>query len=104
MRTLKFIVNAQKISKDPLCDFNDIVAGTKNYLDAEFAFSSEWDDCILVASFWRGSKEHAKRIVNNKCVIPPEVLTGATFRVSVTGRRDNYCITTDKVLVRQVVV
>lgn len=104
MRTLKFGINAQKIAKDPLCDFSDIVAGTKNYLKAQFSFSGEWDGCILVASFWRGNKEYAKRIIDNECIIPSEVLTGATFKVSVSGRRDNYSITTDKVTVRQVVV
>lgn len=42
MRTLKFIVNAQKLEKDPSCDFSGIVSGTKGYLEAEFSVSKEW--------------------------------------------------------------
>lgn len=42
MRTLKFIVNAQQIHKDPSCDFDNLVAGTKNYLRAHFTFSPDF--------------------------------------------------------------
>ena len=62
MRALKFNVNAQQIHKDPDCGFSNIVAGTKNYLKAHFTFSPEWQDCILVARFWRGGKEYAALI------------------------------------------
>ena len=101
MRILEFIVNTQHIAKDPNCDFSNIVAGTKNYLKAHFTFSSEWQDCILVASFWRGGKEHAALIQDGFCDIPPEVLTGRTFHVSVIGQKDDYRITTNRILVRQ---
>ena len=104
MRLLKFRVNAQRISKDAGCDFEHIVAGTRNYLRAHFAFSPEWHDCALVASFWKGSEEHAVVIRNGECDIPSEVLTGSTFRVSVTGQRGDYRITTNKVAVRQEVL
>lgn len=102
MRLLVFNVSSQHIHKDPNCDFGHIVAGTKNYLRAKFTFSDEWTDCIKVASFWRGEKEEA--VMLNKdgaCDIPPEILTGATFRVSVTGQKNGYRITTNKILVRQ---
>lgn len=101
MRLLKFNVHAQHIQKDPECDFNGIVAGTSGYLRAQFALSSEWQNCTVVASFWRGSKEYAALLENGECMIPTEALKGHTFRVSLTGQRDNYRITTDKVLVRQ---
>lgn len=101
MRVLEFNVDAQHIYKDPDCDFTDIVAGSKNYLHAHFTFSPEWDDCILVASFWRGGKEHARLLENGTCDIPPEVLTGRTFGVSVIGQRGDYLITTDRIIVRQ---
>ena len=101
MRLLKFKVNAQYIQKDPYCNFDHIVAGTQDYLRAQFTFSPEWQDCILVASFWRGQTEYAELILNGECTIPPEILTGPTFRVSVTGQRGGYRITTNKVLVRQ---
>lgn len=103
MRTLEFIVNTQLLSKSPECDFNHIVSGTSNYLTAHFAFSPEWDGCAKCASFWRGSKEYAVLLRNDMCRIPPEVLTGATFRVSVVGQFENYRITTNRVVIRQVV-
>lgn len=101
MRLLNFDVNAQYVSKDPSCDFTKLVAGTRNYLRAHFTFSPEWRDCVKVASFWRSGKEHAVLIKNDTCDIPPEALVGSTFRVSVTGQRGDYRITTNKILVRQ---
>lgn len=101
MRLLEFNVSSQCVHKDPECDFSHIVAGTKNYLRAKFTFSDEWDGCNKAASFWRGEKEYAVLLINDTCDIPPEVLTGATFRVSVTGLRNDYQLTTNKILVRQ---
>ena len=101
MRLLKFNINAQHISKDPDCDFGKIVAGTSNYLRAQFTFSPEWQDCVKVASFWRGGKEHAVILKGDECDIPPEALSGITFGVTVIGQKDKYRITTDRVLVRQ---
>lgn len=102
MRLLIFNVDSQCVHKDPNCDFTNIVAGTKNYLRAKFTFSDEWRDCVKVASFWRGEKEHAA-VLNSDgiCDIPPEALTGATFRVSVIGQKQDYRITTNKIVVRQ---
>ena len=101
MRLLKFNVNAQKITKAPNCDFDNIVAGTSDYLRAQFTFSPEWDDCVKIAQFWRAGQEHAVLIENNECDIHPEVLKGATFKVSVLGTRGRYRIPTNKVIVRQ---
>ena len=101
MRVLKFNVNAQHIERDPNCGFSNIVAGTSGYLRAHFTFSSEWDNSVKVARFWRGGKEYAVRLRDNECEIPSEVLTGVTFGVSVIGQRDSYRITTNRVLIRQ---
>lgn len=101
MRVLEFNVDAQIIRKDPTCDFTNIVAGSKNYLHAHFTFSPEWGDCIKVASFWRGGKEHARLLENDMCDIPPEALTGRTFGVSAVGQRGDYLITTNRTIVRQ---
>lgn len=101
MRLLKFNVNAQYIQKDPSCDFSNIVAGSKDYLRAHFTFSPEWQDCVIAASFWRGSKEHAVLVTNNECMIPTEALVGPTFRVSVLGQNGATRIPTNKVIVRQ---
>lgn len=101
MRVLSFNVDAQRISKDPDCDFTGLVPGSRNYLQAHFTFSEEWDRCVLVASFWRGKNEHAVLIKDNQCEIPPEVLTGRTFAVSIIGQRGDVIIPTNKVYVRQ---
>ena len=101
MRLLKFNVNAQHIQKDPNCDFNRIVSGTKDYLRAHFTFSSEWEGCTIVASFWRGNDEYAVFVKNGECDIPADALVGPTFRVSAVGQNGHSLITTNKVLVRQ---
>ena len=51
MRTLKFIITAQNVQKDPDCDFTGIVAGTQGYLQAEFSVSGEWAGCRMAAIF-----------------------------------------------------
>lgn len=70
MRLLKFNVNTQHIQKDPSCNFTGIVAGTQDYLKAHFTFSPEWQDCIIVASFWRDKEDHAVFVENGECMIP----------------------------------
>jgi hypothetical protein len=101
MRVLEFIVNDQILTKNPSCDFSNIIPGTEGYLKARFSFSSEWDNCVLVAQFFRGNEEHARFIVDNECEIPPEVLKGRTFRVGVIGKRGNQRIPTNQVVVTQ---
>ena len=101
MRVLSFNVDAQRISKDPDCDFSGLVPGSRNYLQARFSFSKEWDGCVLVARFWRGNNEHAVFIKDNMCEIPSEVLTGKTFAVSVIGQRGGLRIPTNKIYIRQ---
>lgn len=101
MRVLKFNVNAQRLKKDPNCDFANIVAGTSGYLKAHFTFSSEWDNSIKVARFWRSGKEYAVELRDDECYIPTEALTGMTFGVSVLGQYATHRITTNRVLIRQ---
>lgn len=102
MRLLTFDVVSQCIHKDPNCDFTGLVAGTRNYLRAKFTFSSDWSDCVKVASFWRGEKEYAVMLDSeNSCDIPTDALVGATFRVSVIGQSQDYSIPTNKIVVRQ---
>ena len=101
MRTLSFIVDGQTIKKDPKCDFEHIVSGTKGYLKAHFTFSSEWESCVKVARFFRGSKEVAVVLENDECFIPDYALVGTTFRVGAIGAYDNYRITTGTIAIRQ---
>lgn len=101
MRILRFRVDKQKISKSYGCDFSGIVKGTSGYLKASFSFSDEWDGCKKAASFWRLGKEYPVLIINGQCEIPEEALTWDNFQVSVTGMRDNFVITTNKITVEQ---
>lgn len=103
MRTLRFVVRAQQISQDPGCDFSGIVPGTASYLQAEFSFSQEWTGTVKVAEFRRyeTSECYPVKIVNGRCEIPAEALTGKTWMVNVVGKRGEMILTTNKCKVRQ---
>ena len=102
MRTLRFMIQGQRLTKAQGCDFSGLVPGTEGYLKAEFEFDSEWDGCKKAASFFRdGDKEFATPIINNECVIPAESLTRIKFSVSITGIRKEFKITTNKIDVLQ---
>lgn len=104
MRILEFNVAKQRITKKQECDFSGLVAGSVGYLYAKFHFSEdEWFKCDKkIARFWIGEQEHAETLdETNGCVIPPEVLTGRRFEVSVIGAASGYKIKTNKTNVRQ---
>ena len=104
MRTLEFNVNKQRLNKRLGCDFSGLVAGSVGYLQAKFHFSEdEWNKCTTkIASFWVNDKEQAVRLdSSNSCEIPPEVLIGSKFEVSVIGAAPGYKIMTNKIPVRQ---
>lgn len=104
MRILEFNVAKQRITKKQDCDFSGLVAGSVGYLYAKFHFSeNEWSRCTnKIARFWIGEREYAKILGDdNTCVIPPEVLIGKRFEVSVIGAANNYKIETNKINVRQ---
>lgn len=103
-RILEFDVSKQRLRKRPGCDFTGIVAGSVGYLRAKFYLSpEEWDDCtVKVARFWLDDKESSVKLdSNNSCEIPPEVLTGRRFAISVIGAAPGYKIETNKINVRQ---
>lgn len=104
MRTLRFIVEDQIIKQDPTCDFTGLIPGTEGYVQAEFIFSKEWMGCTKVASFWSGTGiEYPPEVLQDgkTCMIPAEALKKQYFKVQVIGRRNNFKILTNKVLVNQ---
>lgn len=107
MRTLKFIVNGQVIEKDPKCIFDNLVPGTNEYLKAEFAFSSEWDDCVKVAAFYSMmGKEYPAQILiptptGEACLIPTEALKKESFKIQIFGKKGDYKINTHKLTIKQ---
>lgn len=104
MRTLRFIVNGQIIKPDPNCNFDGLVPGTEDYLQAEFIFSSEWNGFVKVASFYSvmGNEYEPQILKDGKtCMIPAEALKRKTFKIRVVGKKDETKLLTDKVTVNQ---
>lgn len=101
MRTLKFLVYGQRIEKEPNCNFNGIVPGTKGYLKASFVFSEEWKNCKKAAVFSILGKQHPVPIINGTCNIPESVLVRNSFEVKVVGENEGYRITTNRLEVEQ---
>ena len=103
MRTLRFIVDRQIIKQDPECDFNNIVPGTVEYLKAEFSFSSEWDNTIKVAAFYRNGHECTPQVLKDgrSCIIPEEALINRRFEIMLIGKNKKLKIITNKIEVIQ---
>ena len=102
MRTLLFVVDGQKLSKSPKCDFSGISPGTSGYLMAKFRLGREWKGCRVAASFWCLGKEYPAIVSpDGTCVVPGDALAWSNFKVSLTGIREGYKITTNKLIVEQ---
>ena len=79
-------------------DRNKIVANSKNYLFADFSFSSDWDGVIKTAIFSKGKKSYSVILdKDNSCLVPWEVLEVGDFSVSVFG---GDLITTDSSIIQ----
>lgn len=103
MRTLKFNINGQLLEQDSKCDFDGIIIGTSNYLDAEFSFSDEWNDTVKVAEFrnhFNNETPISVPIKDNRCIVP-DVTDTIAWRVCVVGKRGNVKLTTNNVRVMQ---
>ena len=102
MRELEFAVSGQRIEKMQGCDFGGLVAGTKGYLRARFMFDAAWKRCKIAASFFDASgHEEAMPVAEGACEIPESVLKRDVFYVSLTGMRNRYTITTNRLAIRQ---
>lgn len=103
MRTLKFAVNAQKITPDPNCDFSGIVPGSDGYLKSHFTFSNDWAGTVKVAEFrtHASSEPVSVPIINNECMVPADVTGGDRWYVKVIGKRGDVLIPTGNCRVRQ---
>lgn len=102
MRILEFNVEKQRIKRTPGCDFSHIVAGTVGYLQMQFHFSPEWDECVKAVSFWRDGKEESVKLdENNMCEVPESMSSHKNFDISVTGGKTGYRIKTSKYHIRQ---
>ena len=80
MRVLDFIAEGQQLSRDPLCDFTGIAAGSRGYLQARFRFSKEWSGCKKVAVFLCRGTEYPVGLKDNQCIIPWEALPWGPYK------------------------
>ena len=104
MRTLRFKVSGQELSRAPGCDFGNIIAGTSGYLQVAFEFDADWDGTVQVAAFYPylQSQEIATLIRDGACIVPDEVAAYDTFKIGVVGQRGNgQRITTNLITIKQ---
>ena len=103
MRILEFMVRRQMLSKNPVCDFTNIVPGSKGYLKARFFFSDDWEGCTKVVGFYYGNTEFPPKELSedNTCAIPYEALENPSFDIKVFGKRKGFGISTNKITVSQ---
>lgn len=102
MRTLSFTIEGQRVMKDPTCDFEHLVSGSRGYLKAQFSFNKEWDGYAKVAVFRKLLSEYPVPIINGECEIPGDALDYERFSVSIVGqRKSGERLTTNEVEVLQ---
>ena len=109
MRTLEFEVRGQKLERKKSCRWENIVAGSVNYLRVKFYFyGNEWTEYDKAVSFFADGKDAGEEGVlldnNDSCVIPARILIGPEFSLSVSGIKGNNMIKTNRVTVEQEVV
>lgn len=81
-KVLRFTVNGQELKSHPVT----VVADSRNYLSAEFAFGSEWEGIEKTAVFQAASGAVYHMLVQDGvCSVPEEVIQVPWFRVSVFG-------------------
>ena len=99
---LKFRVNKQLLSR---IDSDPIISGSKNYLNAVFYFSSDWNGYEKVAKVIKGNKAYEFNIEND--IIPPTAslnLTEGKWEISVVGLKDVGLETESKITTSKVVL
>lgn len=99
MRTLSFTISGQHIEGTPI---SDLVGNSKNYVEASFSFSSEWDGMTLkVAVFVSNSKEYPVILdAEGKAKVPDICLATDKFTVGIIGAAAGTRLTTDTAEIR----
>ena len=91
-----FCVHNQVITRT---DTNVIVADSRNYLQATFIFSEEWNGKEKTAIFIHDDKAYHVLLENDKCLVPWEVIKPGFLSVSVFAGdliTTNACVTSIK--------
>ena len=99
MRTLAFTVTGQHITGSPI---SDLIGNTKNYVEAAFTLSSEWDAYSLKVAVFTANSVSYDVILdsNDKAKVPDIALAGDKFTVGLIGGGNNTRYTTDTAEVR----
>lgn len=79
---LQFLINKQYMRR---MDNNRVVADSRNYLEAYFMFSPDWDNIPKTAVFSYEDDCYEVLIKNNECKVPHEVIKAPEFQLSVFG-------------------
>lgn len=104
MRILRFIVEDQILEKDPECNFEGLVPGSKKYIKVKISFSPEWDGFVKVVSFRSMlGTEYPPQVLQDgiSCIIPVEALSRRAFKMQVLGKKGDVSITTNKITIEQ---
>jgi len=92
MRTISFTITGQRITGSAI---SDLVGNTKNYVEASFSFSSEWDGFFKIAIFTANSKQYPAILQNNKCMVPDIAMSGEYMDVGVMAGNNGTVLSTD---------
>lgn len=92
---MKFSVISQEIIRT---DSAKIVAGSENFVEAEFHFDSDWDELLITAYFQNGQVKKSICNVDNDTAItvPWEVLKPGNIYIYLEGYDGNTKVTTAK--------
>lgn len=106
MRILRFIVEGQIIKPDPTCDFGNLIPGIESFIQAQFSFSKEWNNCVKVAAFYSMiGTEYAPQPIKEDmtCMIPVDATKRHRFKIQIIGhnKKENSKLCTNKVIVEQ---
>lgn len=98
MRILKFIVQNDRITRDPNSNFNDITFDEELIVDFRF-IGRGWENTIKVAAFFNADGECPPQKLNDGmyCSVPKEALDSHWFRVQLIGNRNGTIIRTNKI-------
>ena len=98
MKIIKFKVMGQHIEcVEPI---SDLVGNTKEYVEAHFELSEEWNGLIQIAVFEANSKPYPVVLQNGVCEIPAEVMRQEVFWVGVYAGAGTERVTSDTCKVR----
>lgn len=101
MRTLNFKVKGQSLSKDPKCDFNNIMSGSKNYLLLKFDFSEDLLNFKKVACFVKGYAIEYVPIINDCCFVPENITDSHKISFFITFVDNDIKFESNKISIKQ---